>query len=180
MSTISIVLIAALIVLGATVVWLLISRQRSKHLRSKFGPEYQRAVTEYGDRAKAERDLQRREERVEKLSIRPLSPATRDRYLQAWREDQAHFVDDPKGALVTADHLVAEVMNQRGYPVADFERRVEDISVDHPHLVQNYRAAREIAVLQQRGAASTEDLRRALVHYRALFDELLETQEVNL
>jgi hypothetical protein len=179
MSTLAIVLIAIIIVLCAVVAWLAITRQRSKHLRTKFGPEYQHAVSEYGDRAKAERDLQRREKRVERLKIRSLPPATRERYIQEWRQDQARFVDDPKGAVVEADRLVANVMRERGYPVSDFDQRVDDISVDHPHLVQNYRAARDIVVRQQRGEASTEEMRRALVYYRALFDELLETpQEV--
>ncbi|HTT64314.1 MAG TPA: hypothetical protein VMG35_20825 [Bryobacteraceae bacterium] len=179
MNTLSIVLIAVLIVLCAIIAWLAISRLRTRHLRSKFGPEYHRAVSEYGDRAKAERDLARREDRVQHLDIHPLPPATRDRYLQTWREGQTRFVDDPKGAVMLAEHLVTEVMRERGYPVAEFERRVEDISVDHPQLVQNYRAAREIMARQQHGEASTEDLRRALVHFRALFDELLETQEVS-
>ena len=179
MSTLAIVLIAIIIVLCAVVAWLAISRQRSKHLRTKFGPEYQRAVSEHGNRSKAERDLQQREKRVERLNIRSLPPATRERYIQEWRQDQARFVDDPKGAVVEADRLVANVMRERGYPVSDFDQRVDDISVDHPHLVQNYRAARDIVVRQQRGEASTEEMRRALVYYRALFDELLETpQEV--
>jgi hypothetical protein len=178
MSTLAIILIAVVIVLCAIVAWLLISRQRSRRLRSRFGPEYQRTVNELGSRSKAERDLERREKHVQRLNIRPLAPAARDRFAEAWREDQARFVDDPKGAVIEADRLVAEVMRERGYPVADFEQRVDDISVDHPHLVQNYRAAREIVVRHKRGEASTEDLRQALVYYRALFDELLEVQEV--
>ncbi len=178
MSTLAIILIAVVVVLAAVAAWLFIERRRSTHLRSRFGPEYQRTVTEFGDRTKAERDLERREKRVERLNVRPLPPATRDRFAAAWRDDQARFVDDPKGAVTEADRLVAEVMQERGYPVSDFEQRVDDISVDHPHLVQNYRAAREIVVRHKRGDASTEDLRRALVYYRALFDELLEVQEV--
>jgi hypothetical protein len=179
MSTLEIILIAAVVVLGAIAAWLLISRQRSKHLRSRFGPEYQYTVSEFGNRNKAERDLERREKRVQRLNIRALPPATRDRFMQAWRLDQARFVDDPKGAVMEADRLVAEVMKERGYPVADFEQRVDDVSVDHPNVVQNYRAAREIVLRDSRGEANTEDLRRALVYYRALFDELLAAQEVN-
>jgi hypothetical protein len=178
MSTLAIIVIAVVVILAAIVVWLLTARRRSMHLRSRFGPEYQRTVSEYGDRTKAERDLERREKRVGKLQIRPLPPATRDRFAEAWRQDQARFVDDPKGAVVDADRLIADLMRERGYPVADFEQRVDDISVDHPHLVENYRAARQIALRQERGEATTEDLRQALVHYRALFDELLEAQEV--
>jgi hypothetical protein len=178
MSTLAIVLIAVVVVLAAAVAWLLITRQRSKHLRTRFGPEYQRTVSEVGDRRKAERDLERREKHVERLNIRPLPPDSRDRFVEAWREDQARFVDDPKGAVLEADRLVTGVMTERGYPVADFDQRVDDISVDHPHLVQNYRTAREILLRHKSGQASTEDLRKALVCYRALFDELLEAQEV--
>jgi hypothetical protein len=178
MSTLATILLIVVIVLAAAVVWLLLMRQRSKHLRSKFGPEYQRTVTELGDRTKAERDLERREKRVQRLNLHPLAPATRDRFADAWREDQARFVDDPKGAVAKADSLVVEVMRERGYPVGEFDQRVDDISVDHPHLVENYRAAREIVDKERAGRATTEDLRRALVYYRALFDELLEAQEV--
>jgi hypothetical protein len=173
-----IVLIAAVIVLAAVVVFLLIDRRRSRHLQSRFGPEYERTLRETGDRRRAEQDLERREKRVEKLHIQTLSMSDRDRFVAAWRADQARFVDDPADAVIEADRLVQEVMKARRYPVADFDQRVEDISVDHPHLVQNYRAARDIARRRERGEASTEDLRKALVYYRALFDELLEAQEV--
>ncbi len=180
MSTLSVILLVVVIVLAAAVALLLITQRRSHHLRSKFGPEYHRTVAELGGRAKAERELERREKRIERLDLRSLPPATRDRYVDAWRMDQARFVDDPRGAVLEADRLVQSVMRERGYPVADFDQRVDDISVDHPHVVQNYRAARDIVVRHQRGEATTEDLRRALVHYRALFDELLEIQEVRV
>jgi hypothetical protein len=172
-------LIIAVIVLAGVVAWLVLEKRKSTHLQSRFGPEYERTLQEHGDRRRAERELERREHRVEKLHIHPLSLADRDRYVAAWRADQARFVDDPAGAVAEADMLVQEVMKTRGYPVADFDQRVEDISVDHPHLVQNYRAARDLAARQRRGEASTEDLRRALMYYRGLFDELLEVQEVN-
>jgi hypothetical protein len=172
-------LIIAVIVLAAAVVWLFIEQRRSKRLQSRFGPEYGRAVAEHGSRRLAERDLERREHRVERLTIRPLTTAEHDRFLSAWRADQTRFVDDPAGAVAEADRLVQEVMKMRGYPVADFDRRVEDISVDHPHLVQNYRAARDLATRHRRGEATTEDLRKALVYYRGLFDELLETEGVS-
>ena len=171
-------LIIAVIVLAAVVVWLALDRRKSAHLRSRFGPEYERTVREHGNRRRAETELERREHRVERLHIRPLSAADRERFVAAWRADQARFVDDPAGAVTEADRLVQDVMKTRGYPVADFDQRVEDISVDHPHLVQNYRAARDLAARHRRGEATTEDLRRALVYYRGLFDELLEVQEV--
>ena len=171
--------IIAVIILAAVVVWLLLDRRNSRRLQSRFGPEYERTVRESGDRRRAERDLERREKRVERLHLQPLPLRDRERFLAVWRADQARFVDDPAGAVTDADRLVQEVMRLRGYPVADFEQRVEDISVDHPHLVQNYRAAREVAMRHRRGEATTEDLRKALVFYRGLFDELLETpQEV--
>jgi len=114
-----------------------------------------------------------RQTRVERLHIRPLSPEDTERFAQAWRDVQARFVDDPRGAIVDADRLVAEVMRARGYPVGDFEQRVADISVDHPNVVMNYRAARDIVQDHGRGRASTEDLRQAMVHFRALFADLL-------
>ena len=172
-------LIVAVIILVAAVAWLLLDRRRSLRLRSRFGPEYERTVRESGDRRRAENELERREKRVERLHVHPLSMRDRDRFVAELRADQARFVDDPAGAVTEADRLVQEVMRVRGYPVADFDQRVEDISVDHPHLVQNYRAARELAERHRRGQASTEDLRKALVYYRGLFDELLEVQEVS-
>jgi hypothetical protein len=171
-------LIIAVIVLAGVVAWLVLDKRKSTRLQSRFGPEYERTVMEHGDRRRAEHDLERREQRIQRLQIRSLSPGEHDRFLQAWHADQARFVDDPVGAVAEADRLVQDVMKARGYPVADFEQRVEDISVDHPHLVQNYRAAREVIALHQRGEATTEDLRKALVYYRGLFDELLETQGV--
>jgi hypothetical protein len=167
------------LVLVAIAAWAIARKQRSDHLRSRFGPEYDRVIHEQGDRRRAEAVLETREKRVERFHIRPLTPADRDRFAGAWRAVQARFVDDPKGAVTEADRLVAEVMSTRGYPVsdADFERRAEYVSVDHPHLVENYRAAAQIAQRHARDEATTEELRRAMVHYRALFDDLLEVQE---
>ncbi len=170
--------IIAIILMVAVGAWALLGRRRSDHLRSRFGPEYERTLRASGDRRRAEHELERREKRVERLHIHPLSPRHRDQFVAAWRNDQARFVDDPSGAVTEADRLVQEVMKTRGYPISDFERRVEDISVDHPHLVQNYRAARDLAERNRRGEANTEELRKALVYYRALFEELLEAQEV--
>ena len=148
---------------------------RSKRLRSAFGSEYDRTVDEAGSRSEAEAELRDRQKRREELDLRPLAPEVRDGYLEQWRSTQERFVDDPRGATMEADHLVVEVMRARGYPVEDFDRRAADISVDYPELVGNYRAAHDVAVRQSLGEASTEDLRRAVRHYRALFDELLET-----
>ena len=177
-TTLLIALAVAVVVLAAALAFLFRERQQGRRLRARFGPEYERTVHEYGDRRRAEENLAERERRVEKLHIHPLSAADHDRFFAAWRADQARFVDDPSGAVTEADRLVQEVMRARGYPVADFDHRVEDISVDHPHLVDNYRTAREIALRHRSGQADTEDLRRALVCYRALFDELLATPEV--
>jgi hypothetical protein len=173
------IVIIVVIIAAAASTFLYLNRRRSTQLRSRFGPEYGRALQEHGDRRRAEQELERRAKRVEGLNIRPLTPQQRDQFSEAWRTDQSRFVDDPGGAVAEADRLIADVMRARGYPVADCDRRVEDISVDHPRVVQNYRAAREVAVRHERGEATTEDLRRAMNHYGALLDELLETHEVN-
>lgn len=178
MPTWAIVIIIAAIVVAAVVAWLALNKRRSQHLQTRFGPEYDRAIQERGNRQRAEDELEQREKRVKRLDIRPLDTRDRARFADAWRADQARFVDDPNGAVGEADRLVQEVMRARGYPVAEFEQRVDDISVDHPHVVQNYRAACAIVQRQKRGEASTEDLRKALVNYRDLFDELLEMHEV--
>jgi hypothetical protein len=170
-----VVIIAVVVVIAAVAT---ISRQqRTQRLRERFGPEYSRAVEEYGNTRKAEPALIAREKRVGDLHIRTLSPAERDRFADAWRSVQARFVDDPAGATNRADQLVADLMATRGYPVGDFEQRAADISVDHPTVVEHYRTAHEIALQQEQGQASTEDLRTALVHYRALFEDLLETSK---
>jgi len=168
-----------LIVIGAVVVIVLVSaglilsrRRRSGHLRARFGPEYERAVEASGGRGKAEAHLHQREKRVEKFDIRPLRTNERDIYVASWREVQATFVDDPKSAVIRADQLLGDVMGVRGYPVGDFDQRSSDLSVDHPIVVQHYRAAHDIAESHGRGQASTEDLRQAMIHYRALFEEL--------
>jgi FtsZ-interacting cell division protein ZipA len=169
-------LVILLIVLVLLVVLALVaSRQmRSRRLREKFGPEYDRTVTEAGDRKQAESQLQERTERRQQLDIVPLDPADRDRYVEAWRQTQARFVDEPAEATREADRLITDVMRKRGYPIDDFEQRAADISVDHPQVVDDYRAAQAIAAANERSEASTEDLRQALVHYRSLFEELLE------
>ncbi len=168
--------VIVLVVVGVAVAaFFLLRKRRTEQLRRRFGPEYDRAVQETGSVGKAEATLQARKARVERLHIRPLSREDAARFSIAWRELQTLFVDDPKRAITDADRLVGEVMHARGYPVGDFDQRVEDVSVDHPNVVMNYRAARDIAQDHARGRASTEDLRQAMVHYRALFDDLLET-----
>jgi hypothetical protein len=169
-TSIWLVLAIAVIVIVA-VLWLAMSRRRSQQLRDRFGPEYEHAVRTEKNVRRAEATLEARAKRVDALHIRPLSPEDSTRFDATWRGVQARFVDDPKGAVTEADRLVGEVMAARGYPLGDFEQRVADISVDHPDVVMNYRAAREIALVHARGQASTEDLRQAMVHYRALFSE---------
>lgn len=161
----------AIIIVAALVI---VRNKRSERLQSRFGPEYERTVHETGNVRKAEATLQARETRVERFHIRPLTREDANWFSDEWRRVQALFVDDPANAVTRADRLVGEAMTARGYPVGDFEQRVEDISVDHPNVVMNYRAARDIAERHARHAASTEDLRQAMVHYRALFSELLQ------
>jgi hypothetical protein len=168
------VLVAILAIALAAAAVLLVRQRRSQQLREGFGPEYDRTIAETGDRRSAESELAERRERRSKLEIRELDPDTRDRYAERWRGAQRTFVDQPAAAVAEADGLVAEVMHERGYPVEeDFERRAADISVDHPIVVENYRAAHATSIRAVHGDASTEDLRQALVHFRALFAELL-------
>jgi hypothetical protein len=174
MSTASIVLIIVAVLAVAFGLFMYIQRERTKRLRSKFGPEYDRVVDRYGNQRKAEEDLAQRQKRVEKFHIRDLNPADADRFANAWRAEQARFVDSPREAIANADRLVNELMKTRGYPMGDFEQRAADISVDHPVVLENYRAAHAIALRDSQGTASTEDLRQGMVHYRALFEELLD------
>jgi len=166
---------AVLIVLAA---WRIHSKRKQSHrLQIRFGPEYGRSVNDLGSRRKAESELKAREERVEHLTIVSLAPSEAARFSETWKDLQGRFVDNPKSAVVQADQLVRELMLKRGYPMGDFERRAGDISVDHPEVVAHYRAAQAVAVRDGRGEADTEELRKAIVHYRALFDELLEVRE---
>ena len=167
-------LIAVVIAVGAL---LFFQRRRSAALQKKFGPEYQRAVGQFGGERKAETELAAREKRVRSLNIRALTPEEQMRFADAWKKAQTRFVDEPSQAAADADILVKELMQSRGYPMGDFEQRAADISVDHPNVVSNYRAAREIALRNKAGKATTEDIRQAMVHYRSLFDELLEKAE---
>lgn len=167
-------IVAVLVVMAAVAVaWLFGVRRRREHLRERFGPEYERTVQAAGTTGRAEALLQEREQRVSRYNIRALAEPERVRFSDAWRRVQAKFVDDPGAAVTEGDLLVNEVMTARGYPMSDFDRRVEDLTVDHGNVVHHYRAAREIAARHSRRAASTEELRQALVHYRELFADLL-------
>jgi ABC-type nickel/cobalt efflux system permease component RcnA len=173
MTTTALIIIAVVIVV-AIAAWLFFRQQRSKNLRYQFGPEYEHAVRKYGSSTKAEDALVARQKRIERFHIHSLQADERDRFAEQWHELQSRFVDDPSSSIESADQLVCEVMQARGYPMTEFERRAEDLSVDHPQVVRNYRAAHSMAVRRDRGEATTEDLRQALVFYRELFDELLE------
>ena len=167
-----VIVLVAVIIAGAILYNVRV--RRSQRLRASFGREYDRLVAETGDRTKAERELAERQRRVQKFELRPLSEQDRERFADSWRREQENFVDDPRNAVARADTLVTEAMRARGYPMGEFERRAADISVEHPHMVDNYRTAHSLAEAARAGQASTEDLRRAMVCYRALFEDLLE------
>jgi len=171
-----IVIAIALIVVVAALAGVYIQRRKTAtaNLREKFGSEYERAVQKQGSERAGEAKLLDREKRVEKLNIRDLEPAERVRFLEQWTTAQSHFVDSPSAAVTQADELVTSLMQSRGYPVSDFEHRAADISVDHPKVTENYRAAHAIALRLGKSEASTEDLRTAMIHYHSLFDELVQ------
>ena len=172
-----VIIVAAVAIVGAAAWYVALQRRHTDQLRTRYGTEYSRTVSELGSERSAQRELDRRQERVEALEIRPLLLEQRTRFSQEWRNVQSLFVDDPGGAISRADGLVEEVMKVRGYPVSDFDQRAADLSVHHARVVENYRAARDVAEKHRRGAASTEELRRAMVHYRELFQDLLEDRE---
>ena len=169
-----VIVVLVVVIAAAAIVWFYMSRKRSEHLRGQFGPEYTRALKEHGSQRRAEADLESREKRVKRFNIRPLPPSDRDQFANEWRLLQTRFVDDPPGAVMEADRLVAQVMEARGYPTGDYDQRIDDLSVEHPRVLDNYRKACEIARRNDRGEASTEDLRSGMVSYRALFEDLLE------
>jgi hypothetical protein len=176
----TLVIVGAAVVLAIAVIAFIAtrtSRKRHADLKARFGPEYDRAVQEYGSVTSAERELAAREKRVHKQKLRPLSDTDRTGFLADWRNVQARFVDDPSGAVTAADTLIGDVMRERGYAVNDFEQRVADLSVEHASVVQHYRAAQVLADANREGRANTEELRQAFVHYRALFAALLEQPE---
>jgi len=171
-----IVVAVVLVLIAATMVWLYVRNRRhtTAGLRQKFGSEYDRAVLTHGSERKAESQLGDREKRIEELKIRDLDPTERERFSKHWESLQSRFVDSPRGAVTEADDLVSSVMKTRGYPVSDFDQRAADISVDHPRVVENYRSAHEIALRLGKDQATTEDLRTAMIHYRSLFEELVQ------
>jgi hypothetical protein len=172
------IVVAAIVV--AALAWMYSQKQRRVRLRERFGPEYDRAVETAGAPAKAEAILEERARRVDRLKLRTLSHEQADSFAREWRQIQGRFVDDPNGAVEAADRLVHQVMAARGYPLDDFETRAADLSVDHPRVVENYRTARAVAIRREKGQAETEELRQAVVNYRALFEDLLEVSDREL
>ena len=173
------VIIAVVVIAAAAAAWMYMQRQKIARVKDRFGPEYDRTVQETGAPAKAAAALQDRVKRVEKFKIRPLTPDQARSFGDEWQRVQGKFVDDPDGAVDAADRLVTQVMSARGYPIEDFDTRAADLSVDHPRVVENYRAARTLTLRRKNGEAGTEELRQAIVNYRALFDDLLETKSEN-
>jgi len=176
MNTVSlIILVVAIAGIAIAALWY-VQKRRSQHLQTRFGREYDHAVEQFGDQRKAETELERREKRVERFAIHGIPKEERDRFAEAWRVDQARFVDEPQKAVTEAHRLVDELMKACGYPVSsEFESNAADLSVRHASVVEHYRIACDIAARQEKGQANTEDLRTAMVHYRALFEELLGT-----
>jgi hypothetical protein len=167
-----IAVVAILSIVGLS--WLYMRNRKTAALRQKFGSEYNRAVLVHGSERKAEAKLEDREKRIEKLSIRDLNPMEHESFAKRWEAVQARFVDSPKGAVLEADDLVSDLMKTRGYPVSDFDQRAADISVDHPKVVENYRSAHETTLRVGKLEATTDELRAAMIHYRALFEELMQ------
>jgi hypothetical protein len=167
------IVIGALILVGG-IAWVVVARRRTEHLRTRFGPEYNRVVSHAESKRQAESELSARETRREDLEIKPLRQASRARYTEEWKSIQSDFVDEPNRAVARADSLLQKVMEERGYPVEKFDQRAADLSVDHPKVVENYREGHRLATRSAGNGAETEDLRQAMRHYRALFEELVE------
>jgi uncharacterized protein YneF (UPF0154 family) len=174
-----IIVVLVLVILGLILGSIFSRRQRSKRYSAKFGPDYDHTVKTMGNEKKAQTEMDERQKHVDTLNIRSLSLSEREKYLAEWKAVQVKFIDQPGPATVEADHLIMEVMQLRNYPVSDFDQRAADISINYPELVSNYRLARAIAIKNEQHQADTEELRQALVHYRALFNELLVTEQVS-
>jgi hypothetical protein len=176
MNTATVIILIVAIAAIAGVLWMYLEKTRTRKLRASFGPEYDRLVSEeHGNKRRAEAILEHRQKRVSKFDVRPLGEDEQQRFASEWRLVQEHFVDDPRGAVSQADALVNQALRARGYPMGDFDQRAADLSVEHPRVVENYRAAHDIALKDQQGSASTEELRRAMQHYRNLFEDVLNT-----
>ncbi len=173
-----IIVVLVLVILGLILGSAFSKGNRSKKYAAKYGSDYDHTVKSMGSETKAQKEMDARKEHVDSLNIRSLSLPEREKYLAEWKAVQAKFIDQPGPATVEADHLIMEVMQLRNYPVSDFEQRAADISINYPELVSNYRLARAIAIKNEQHKADTEELRQALVYYRALFNELLVTEEV--
>ena len=175
MDTTAWIVVAVIVVVAAALIWFLVTRARTRALQERFGSEYDRTVSGADGRNQAEAELRARQQRVDHLDLVPLTKPDHDRFSSEWTKVQAEFVDDPVEAVSDADHLIQTVMQRRGYPMEDFDRRAADLSVEHPQVVENYRSAHSIAVKETRDTdrADTEALRKAMVYYRSLFDELL-------
>lgn len=175
MSTATLIVLIVAIVAIAVAAFMFFEREKTRKLKTKFGPEYDRVVETEGSSRRAEAVLDSRTKRVQKFDIRKLSHEERDRFAAEWRTVQEHFVDDPRGAVAQADQLINQALRARGYPMGDFEQQAADISVEHPRVVEDYRTAHDLAMRDSRGEANTEDLRRAMQHYRNLFEHVLDT-----
>ena len=169
----TLIAVVAVVVIAVVVAALLLRRRRTDALRQRFGPEYDRAVASAGKVGEAERKLEERAKRVAQFKLRAITADEAQRFTNSWKTVQGRFVDEPRTAVVEADRLIGVVMRARGYPVDDPARQLDDLSVDHGHVIEHYRAGRAIAVRHEQGAATTEDLRQAMVHFRALFEELV-------
>lgn len=177
---IGVAVVVGVAILGVLAAYIIRRRRHSRRLKEKFGPEYDHTVDRIGDRSEAEDELEEREQRVKELSFRDLESDERVYFSEEWEQTQSQFVDRPSAAVERANQLVKELLNARGFPASKFDQRAADISVIFPEVVSNYRHAHEIAVKNQHDEASTEELRQAMVHYRSLFTELLETEEARM
>ena len=175
----TIAIIAVLLIVALVLLWFTIRRKKTDELRDKYGDEYDRTVEDRGDRAKAEADLADRERRVKELDIRPLTSTERTQFTDEWHEVKSIFVDSPAEAILHADRMLAKMMQTRGYPMSDFDRRYEDLTVDHGDVARSYRSGHEMTLRQQSGDASTEDLRQGMKHYEVLFDELVRDADAD-